>query len=293
MSIAVTETPAVSPIPGRPREIEAISNLYLVHPAARALVDWLQHTQVTPNQVSVASVAAAAAAAYCYVGLAWPWAAFVGLSFHFAWHVLDGADGDLARRTGRASPRGELIDGVCDHVSQALIYIAFALALQSRMGAWAWVAASAAGASHFVQANAYETGRKSYRRYVYGAAWMRQTGAGVGGLGARLSELYLAVSSLCSPGEARAEQAMDAAFAAGETEAARTLYRGRFAPLVKASSVMDSNTRTLAAFLAILAGSPVWFFIFEITALNLALTVFAAARRRANRDLATALAALS
>jgi phosphatidylglycerophosphate synthase len=291
MSIAA-ETPAAAAIPGRPREIEAVTNSYLIHPAARRLVDWLQRTPVTPNQLSVASVAASAAAAICYVGMAWPWGAFAGLAFQFVWHVLDGADGDLARRTGRASPRGELVDGVCDHVSQALIYIAFAVALQSRLGPWAWAAAAAAAASHFVQANVYETGRKSYRRFVYGAPWMRQTGAGVGGPGAWLAGLYLAVSNLTGPGEAQAEQAMDAALAAGKTQSARALYRQRFAPLVKASGVLDSNTRTLAAFMAILAGRPLWFFAFEFTALNLALAVLAAARLRANHDLAVALAAL-
>jgi phosphatidylglycerophosphate synthase len=35
---------------------------------------------------------------------------------HMGWHVLDGADGDLARMTGRASPQGELFDGICDYV---------------------------------------------------------------------------------------------------------------------------------------------------------------------------------
>jgi phosphatidylglycerophosphate synthase len=287
------ETPADSPIPGRPREIEAVSNIYLVHPAARRLVDWLQRTPVTPNQVSMASVAASGVAAVCYVSMAWPWAAFGGLAFQYLWHVMDGADGDLARRTGRASPRGELIDGVCDHLSQALIYVAFAFAAQRTFGGLAWAAAVAAGASHFVQANAYETGRKAYRRFVYGAPWMRQTGAGTAGPAKALSDLYLAVSDLSSPGERRAEQAMDGAIAAGKTQSARALYRQRFAALVKASGVMDSNTRTLAAFLAILAGRPLWFFVFEFTVLNLALAILAAARLRTNRALAEDLRALA
>lgn len=292
MSIAAAETPTESSFPGRPREIEAATNIYLVHPVARRLVDWLQHTPVTPNQVSVASVAAAGAAAICYVSMAWPWAAFAGLVFQFLWHVLDGADGDLARRTGRASPRGELIDGVCDHLSQALIYVAFACAAQRTFGGLAWAAAVAAGASHFVQANAYETGRKAYRRFVYGAPWMRQTGAGTTGPGKALSDLYLAVSDLSSPGERRAEQAMDGAIAAGHAAEAHRLYRERFAPLVKASGLMDSNTRTLAAFLAVLAGQPLWFFVFEFTVLNLALATLATARLRANRALAEDLRAL-
>jgi hypothetical protein len=48
---------------------------------------------------------------------------------------------------------------------------------------------------------------------------------------------------------------------------------------------MDSNTRTLATFVAVLAGSPLWFFIFELTALNLAFVGLATMRGIANRDL--------
>jgi phosphatidylglycerophosphate synthase len=292
MSIAATQTPVDGAAPGRPGEIEAPSNLYLVHPASRRLTDLLERTAVTPNQVSIASVFASGAAAAAYVTLAWPWGAFAGLAFQVVWHVLDGADGELARRTGRASPKGELVDGVCDHLSQALIYLAFAFAAQRTFGGWAWAVAIAAAAAHFVQANAYETGRKAYRRFVYGAAWMRQTGAGLAGPGKTLSDLYLAVSDLSSPGERRTELAMAGVIAAGHATEARQLYRERFAPLVKASGIMDSNTRTVAAFLAVLAAQPLWLFVFELTALNLALVGLAIARSRANRELVRRLATL-
>jgi phosphatidylglycerophosphate synthase len=294
MTTILPREPGAPPsAPGRPAEVEDPSNRFLVHPASRRLVDWLIATPVTPNQVSVSSVFAAAAAAWCYVGLPWPWSAFLGLAFHLIWHVLDGADGDLARRTGRASAYGELVDGVCDHVSQALIYVAFAFALQPRLGGWAWSLAVAAGVSHFVQANAYESGRKTYRRWVYGAPWMRQTGAGAGGLGGWLGGLYLSLSEALSPGEGRIELAMRAVFARGEVAAAaaRRRYGEVFAPLVKQSGLLGSNTRTLAAFLSILAGSPIWFFLFELTALNLVLTAAIWRRGRLNAMFAPALEA--
>jgi hypothetical protein len=85
---------------------------------------------------------------------------------------------------------------------------------------------------------------------------------------------------------------MAGAIAAGHATEARQLYRERLAPLVKASGIMDSNTRTVAAFLAVLAAQPLWLFVFELTALNVALVGLAAARGRANRDLARRLATL-
>ena len=47
--------------PGRPSEIEGVTNVWLIHPISRRVVDVLAQTPITPNQVSVASVFFAAA----------------------------------------------------------------------------------------------------------------------------------------------------------------------------------------------------------------------------------------
>ncbi|MHB8527991.1 MAG: CDP-alcohol phosphatidyltransferase family protein [Caulobacteraceae bacterium] len=277
---------------GRPPEIEAPTNRWLVHPISRALVDLLIRTPVTPNQVSVASVFMAAAAAACYLVLAWPFGPLAGLLFQLAWHVLDGADGDLARRTGRASTYGELVDGICDHLSQALIYLAFALILRRSVGGWAWAIAAAAAISHFVQSNAYENGRKTYRRWVYGASWMRQDLAALASAGpfeAVLGRLYLAVAALSSGGEKELQAAMAPAILAGgeREQAARARYAALMAPQVRTSGALGSNARTLAGFLSMMAGSPIWYFLFEIVVLNLALGGLILWRSRGNRRLVT------
>ena len=287
----VSPPPLVAP--GRPTEIEEATNRRLVHPLSRALVDRLIHTSATPNQVSVSSVFAAVAAAFCYLDLSWPWGPFAGVACQVLWHVLDGADGDLARRTGRASVFGELVDGICDHVSQAVLYVAFAMILQRSLGAWAWGIAAAAALSHFIQANAYETGRKTYRRWVYGATWMRQNLQRSSLPQRALGGLYMAVSNLVSPGEAALEAAMAPLLAAGGPRAdfARRLYRDRQAPIVKRGGMLGGNSRTIAAFLSMLAGSPLWFFLFEIVVLNLGLVMLIIWRGRCNRELSATLRA--
>ena len=285
--------PSSSSAPGRPLEVEEATNRYLVHPVSRRIVDRLVRTSVTPNQVSVASVFAAAVGALCYLKLPWPWGPVCGVAFQFLWHVLDGADGDLARRTGRASPIGELVDGVCDHVSQVLVYLAFVALLYPTMGGGAWVLAIAAGVSHFVQANAYETGRKTYRRWVYGAAWMRQTAGSSRGLQGVLAGFYIGLSQIFSPGETTLETVLGPIASAGGARAdqARLRYSEAFAPLVKGSAVLSGNSRTIAAFVSLLLGGPTWFFVFEIVALNLALIAVIVSRGRRNRDLARELSA--
>ncbi len=182
-----TETPAGS-TGGRARqrrvfELELWTNRTLVHPLSWLIARLLAPTGVTPNQVSAMGAASAAVAAACYAFLPWPYAALVGVVFHFGWHVFDGADGDLARLTGRSSPSGEVVDGVCDYLSHLFVYVALAWVLSSALGGWAWAMATATGVAHAVQANHYESARRTYQGWVYWTPWLRQELPAVSGAG--------------------------------------------------------------------------------------------------------------
>jgi phosphatidylglycerophosphate synthase len=279
---------------GRPPEIEELANQLWVHPTSRALVRLLIPTSVTPNQISLVSILAAAAAGASFIWLPRVAGALTGLVWLFVWHVLDGADGDLARRTGRASASGELIDGLCDHASQGLIYIALALVLQRSLGTWAWVVAIAAALSHAVQANGYESGRKTYRHWVHGAAWMRQRPDFSRSWAGLANRVYLGAADAFSPGEDLVENAMAKASARGETTSAeaRRLYRVRHVVLVKWSGLLGSTSRSLAITGSLLVGSPLWFFLYEIIVLNIALMVFVLWRRRLNLQIGRLLGGL-
>ncbi len=216
-----------------------------------------------------------------------------GLACLFVWHVLDGADGDLARRTGRASASGELIDGLCDHTSQALIYVALAVVAQRTTGAWAWGLAVAAALSHTVQANAYEAGRKTYRHWVYGAAWMRQRPDFSRSWAGLANRAYLGAARLLSPGEDAVETEMARAGTRGVApEATAHLYQTKEVRLVKTSGVLGSTSRSVAAVFSLAIGRPLWFFLYEIAVLNVALIIFVAWRAQANTAVIAALRGL-
>jgi phosphatidylglycerophosphate synthase len=126
MAMAQAADPGSNSLPvDRPRELQDPLNFYFYHPLARRLARLLVPTPVSPNMVSVMSAACLCAASACFVGLAWPANAFAGLCFMLLWHIVDGADGDLARMTGRASATGELVDGVCDYFGNTVRYFAF------------------------------------------------------------------------------------------------------------------------------------------------------------------------
>jgi phosphatidylglycerophosphate synthase len=284
----------------RPLEIEEPLNRYVVHPISAALVELLAPTAITPNMVSVLGVVMMAAACACYAGLAWPWNALIGLLFHVAWHVFDGADGQLARRTGKSSPIGEIVDGVCDHVAHVILYVVIALVLQPTMGPWAFVASAVSGFSRAAQAMSYETTRRNYRRWVYSVNWIRQdvgkaarAGGPFGRAGAALAGLYLAAARWVRADDARIDALM-ARLVADERKAptARALYQGEMQGQVKRASWLSTNWETLGVAASFLAGSPLWFLLFQAAALNAVMAWSVSSQTRSYARLAPKLEAL-
>ena len=271
---------AAAPSQARPLEIEEPLNRYLVHPTARMLVTLLIPTGISPNAVSALSVVMMALACACYALLPWPAGAFAGLVFHFLWHVFDGADGDLARRTGKSSPVGEIVDGVCDHLSHLILYLTLGVILAHQIGPWSWALTIVSAASRAFQAVCYETARRTYRRWVHGVNWIRQdlskaqaeSGAGgAGRLGVRLATIYLRVSRWVRADDSQVEAVMDELISGGGAGAAqaRALCQAELRPLVNGASSLSTNWETIGVFLTFLAGSPFYFLLFQAVVINL------------------------
>ena len=288
----------------RPLEIEEPLNRHLVHPTARALVTLLIPTGITPNAVSALSVVMMALACACYALLPWPGGAFAGLLFHFLWHVFDGADGDLARRTGKSSPVGEIVDGVCDHLSHLILYLTLGALLAHQVGPWGWALTVVSGASRAFQAVCYETARRTYRRWVYGVNWIRQDLAkadaetqpgGAGKLGVRLAAIYLGASAWVRADDSRIEALMAEILPKGGAHAAqaRALCQAECRPLVKRASWLSTNWETIGVFLTILAGSPLYFLAFQAVAINLVMAAVVIGQKRSYARLEPRLEALA
>jgi len=100
-----------------------------IHRVARVtVVKPLVHTAVTPNQVTtVRLLTGIAAAAALAIGPEWR---NVGAAVFVLSVVLDRADGDLARLTGRTSASGHRYDMIADAVSNALVLIGLGVGLR-------------------------------------------------------------------------------------------------------------------------------------------------------------------
>lgn len=276
-----------APRTGKPREAQGALNHYIYHPLARRLARLLARTPVTPNMVSVAGALMVASAGLLYTqGGAAPVA--FAFALHLAWHVVDGADGDLARLTGRASPIGEIVDGLCDYGGHVVLYLLLAATLDDAWGPWAWLLAVAAGGSRIVQSAYAESQRRTYLWWVYSVPWLRTTGrpAAVAGIGGALAALYLRLERLLAAGT----RSIDAVVAAAEADPPE---RARIADLARAAArrtlpvqvMLGANPRTVLLGLSMIAGTPAWFFFVEATLLNLLLAGSIVQQRRASRRL--------
>ena len=109
-----------------------------IHRVARVtVVKPLVPTRVTPNQLTTARLATGIAAAAA-VGSGVDLWRDVGAAIFVLSVILDRADGDLARLTGRTSPSGHRYDMIADAVSNALILIGLGVGLRGgEYGSWA------------------------------------------------------------------------------------------------------------------------------------------------------------
>lgn len=284
--------------PQRPRELQDPLNHYLYHPLAWQLARGLARTPVTPNMVSVFGGLMVVAAGIVYANLAWPVGVALGMALHMGWHVVDGADGDLARMTGRSSPIGEMVDGICDYASHIVLYLILGWVLSQQNGLFSggtgWVLLVFAGISHAVQSNHVEVQRRQYQWYVYGTPWIRHShgqadSATSKSLFGVFVSAYLKAASGMTPHALRIDAAVDAANGdpARLAEIAAAA-RAEAPPLLFVCKVLGPNPRAIVLGLSMFAGTPLYYLIYQAVVLNVLLVVSvlmhnAAARRIAAR----------
>lgn len=251
---------AIPPDTSRDRRIEDVTNLYMIHPAARALVPGAIRLGISANAVSCIGLVIGAGAAVCFYNWASPLVATLGFALAILWLIADGLDGMVARATGTASPLGRVMDGICDHGVFVLIYLAMAISIGTVEG---WALAVAAGVAHAVQSSLYEAERARFHRRIKGDSGegrpVRTRNP--------LERLYDFVAGSLDRAAARFDRALRA------DPALAGIYGRKAAPTMKAMALLSANMRVLAIWIACLLGDPKLFWWWEI----MPLTIIAAA----------------
>lgn len=297
---SVQSQPISPPRHSRPREVNDGLNKFVYHPLAAQLARLLATTGISPNAVSITGMVMIWGAAWAYTQVTWPIGWILGFALHLLWHVVDGADGDLARLTKRQSARGELVDGVCDYAGHILLYILLAAMGAKWLGGWSWTLASFAGAAHILQTNQAETQRRSYLFWVYGVPWIKHAHARGDMVFSNrdwfslafswCARLYLMLAKGVTPASDRIDVVIDAA--TGDPVRLRRISR-----LAKAASrrslfyskLIGPNPRTIILGICMGLGSPIYYFVAEIVLLSLVLIAAVIQSNIAARRLLTAI----
>ena len=263
----------------RDLEIEEPTNRFFIHPIAGKVAMLCAARGITPNMVSLAGMGCGLLAGFAYYHYRETAAAIIGFCLMIAWHIADGADGQLARLTHAQSEIGKVLDGICDYVTFIAVYLGLGLAMARQDGASVLLLVALAGACHAAQSAAYEAERQDYVFWAWGRGSMPASirpvdqGRKTSGLAGALLGAYEFLQSVMgnSVGFNRALYAKLNANPAGE--AIRARYRERFAPAIRHWSILSSNYRTLAIFICAFIRIPGFYFVFEIIVLSAVLFI--------------------
>jgi hypothetical protein len=218
-----------------------------------------------------------ALAGWCYWHWQQPPFVIAGFLLMVGWHVMDGLDGKLARASGKASPLGRVIDGVCDYLAFIFVLLPIALSFDN----WPVTLALAlfSGACHAVQSAWYEGEREAWKRRARGSFVTEERQAS--GIG--IEGLYNRVERRLGSGARAVDKAL-----AGNPQLLPA-YLTATAPLVRGLSILSANNRTIAIALACLAGDPRLYWYWEILGLSMIAVAMAWRLRRREAALVTAI----
>jgi len=242
----------------RDRRIEDPTNLWLIHPTSRVLLPLALRRGISANAVSLTGAALGIGAAFAY----WHWqdwrAALLGFALMLLWLVADGLDGMVARATNTASAIGRLLDGVCDHGVFILIYCTLATNIGTAAG---WALAISGGAAHAMQSSLYESERYRFHRRIKG-----DSGA-VPALrsGNILERGYDAFAGTLDRMSAPFDRLLRRN---PEPKALGEEYGRKAVPVLRFMALLTANVRVIAIFVACIAGSPAFFWWFELVPLT-------------------------
>ena len=285
----------------RTAEIEEITNLYIIHPLASRLVPIFARLHITPNAVSIMGMLFGILSAFAYYRYLDPRFAIAGFALMIAWHIMDGADGQLARYTQSYSYFGKVLDGIADNVTFVAVYAALAVTSSRRHGNWVYALVAISAVFHAIQSASYETQRQEYEYLGWGKkpqdppprnseARDRGGPAGIRWLLDFLHRLFFVGLSFPTAGTNRKfRETMLKALQnhPGKAVGVRQLYRETLAPQIRSWSVLSANYRTLGIFISTLFKAPEYYFGFEIVGFSVLLAVLIRRQNSAHEVLLT------
>ncbi len=269
-------------------EAEELFDLTFYRPLAFAFVKAVYRLPITPNQVTMLSMASGFAAAWSFASGAYP--ALVWGAFWYALaNILDCADGQLARLQKSGTPLGRLVDGVADYVSTVAIFLGIGAGLAAA-GTPKWILVVGAGLSSAVHALLFDHYQSEFLSVVRSertftadeigkiSAELARGGSSVGSFPRtavlRLYLSYLRLQDRADPGAVR-----------GEVDPAA--YRKANTAMIRFWSILGPTTNRTVLIVCALLGRLDLYLWTVLAALNSWLALAYLLQRRVDRTLRT------
>lgn len=147
-------------------EVEDRVDLFFYRPLGFVVAKLGSKLGLYPTHLTLlGALAGSSAGALFFLGGQAFWAAAALFLFS---GVLDSADGQLARLSGRSTAFGLVLDGICDNIVFAAVYIGCTVPLMETYGWWIWLLAVPAGACHSVQSALLDFYNREFLFYTGG-----------------------------------------------------------------------------------------------------------------------------
>jgi hypothetical protein len=264
------------------RDVEGFLDIYFYRKVGFRLAFLFSKLKMTPAQVTLcgAAIGIAAGHLYFYRDLKLN---VLGMALHILSNAFDNADGQLARLTKQNSRSGRALDGLADNLVFISVYAHLCLRCTSGGGSqWVWLLALAAGASHSLQSAAADYFRNAYLYFAESKGRAELDASDV--LQAEFDRLrwrqqpwkkfllrlylnYTRQQEWLAPCLSKLKRAAYAPNDVGISVA----YRSASRPLIKWLNLLATNPRMILLFALLLVGQPIWYFVVELTLLNLLL----------------------
>lgn len=243
-----------------------------------------------PNTVTVISILIGALAGYCFYHEELVWT-LLGIVMLVWANMLDSADGQLARMTGKKTALGRILDGFAGDVWFFSIYFFICLRLTHKpvpfgtgieWGVWIWLLAAFSGMiCHKKQAELADYYRNIYLYYQSGNSELTRSSD----LVAERDSLswqdkwfwkivlcfyirYTRSQERSTPKFQLMRETLYGKYGDNIPQEVRDRLCSQMYPLLKWTNILTFNTRAIALYILLLCGIPWAYFLFEITVMN-------------------------
>jgi phosphatidylglycerophosphate synthase len=263
-------------------EIEELTDVYFFRPAGSVIARTARALGLTPTGLTIVATLLGMAGGVLLYNERLGLVAFAFLILH---SMVDSADGQLARMTGRVTELGRVLDGLSGYATHAAIYFAIATGLVHRGGSpWTFIWMFIAGMATAVHAGMYDYHRNAYIAVVAEARVPRYSTAKVPAWISWLFAVYLLVQRWLVGSHTKVEEILSSrAVGCPVLHEDRQRYREIFYPLVRGWNFLGDNTRFFAIGVLVCLHRIDLFFVFVLAPMNLAFVLLWFWQRGADR----------